>query len=98
VSDAPPRRGWRSWPHSWPAIHGNDATRDTAYPRGNFREDYQLVDCKWSFEGPAASLLQLFRTMYGSDGGKRIVEGVFANIRAGTAAAALDLPTGTMRH
>jgi hypothetical protein len=61
-------------------------------------EDCQLVDCRWSFEGPAANLLQLLRTMYASDGGKQIVENVFANIRAGAAASPLDLPTGSMRH
>jgi hypothetical protein len=61
-------------------------------------EDCQLVDCRWSFEGPAANLLQLFRTLYASEGGRQIVESVFENLRAGASPTEVAPPTATIRH
>jgi hypothetical protein len=61
-------------------------------------EECQLVDCRWSFEGPAANLLQLFRTLYASEGGRAIVDSVFDALRTGAVPTDIAPPPGTIRH
>jgi hypothetical protein len=64
----------------------------------------KLIDCTWSFEGPALNTVQYLSALY-ADGGDsaKLVEATFNDIRSGSHSRAPlsnipAPPTGTSRH